>query len=44
MSLPHISPDDAKRLIDQGARLIDIRDPDEYARERVPGAANLPLS
>ena len=44
MSLPHISPDDAKRLIDQGARLIDIRDPDEHARERVPGAANLPLS
>lgn len=44
MSLPHISPADAKALLDRGAILIDIRDPDEHARERVPGARNVPLS
>lgn len=44
MSLPHISPADAKRLIDQGAVLIDIRDADEHARERISAARNVPLS
>lgn len=44
MSLPHISPSDAKRLIDEGAVLIDIRDIDEHARERIPQARNVPLS
>jgi rhodanese-related sulfurtransferase len=43
MSLPTISPAEAKRLIDQGATLIDIRGPDEFARERIPGAENRPL-
>jgi rhodanese-related sulfurtransferase len=38
MSLPTILPAEAKRLIDQGATLIDIRGPDEFARERIPGA------
>jgi len=44
MSLPHISPSDAKALIDQGAILVDIRDMDEHARERIPQAHNMPLS
>jgi rhodanese-related sulfurtransferase len=44
MSLPVLSPTDAKRLMDQGAVLVDIRDADEHARERVPGARNHPLS
>ncbi|MFM2422225.1 MAG: hypothetical protein RL291_755, partial [Pseudomonadota bacterium] len=43
MSLPTISPAEAKRLIDDGATLIDIRGTDEHARERIPGAHNLPL-
>jgi rhodanese-related sulfurtransferase len=43
MSLPTISPSDAKRLIAQGATLIDIREPDEHARERILGARNVPL-
>jgi rhodanese-related sulfurtransferase len=43
MSLPSISPTEAKRLIAQGARMIDIRAPDEHARERIPGAENLPV-
>ena len=35
MSLPTICPNEAKRLIDQGAILIDIRGRDEHARERI---------
>lgn len=44
MTLPAISPAAARRLIDDGAVLIDIREPDEHTRERVPGALNRPLS
>jgi len=44
MSLPRISPAKAKDLLDQGAVLIDIREADEYAREKVLGARHLPLS
>jgi rhodanese-related sulfurtransferase len=43
MSLSKISANEAKRLIDQGAVLIDIRSPQEHARERIPGAQNRPL-
>ena len=43
MTLSTISPADAKRLIDQGAVLIDIRGADEHARERIAGARNQPL-
>jgi rhodanese-related sulfurtransferase len=43
MSLPAISPAEAKRLIEEGALLIDIRGADEHARERIPGARNVPL-
>jgi rhodanese-related sulfurtransferase len=43
MSLPTISATEAKRLIDMGARLIDIRGADEHARERIPGAENHPI-
>ncbi|OYW54647.1 MAG: hypothetical protein B7Y80_06295 [Hyphomicrobium sp. 32-62-53] len=43
MSLTTISPMEAKRLLDHGATLIDIRGADEHARERIPGARNMPL-
>ena len=39
-----ISPAEAQRRIEAGAVLIDIRDPDEYARAHVPCARNLPLA
>jgi rhodanese-related sulfurtransferase len=44
MSLATISPQDAKRLLDQGAVLVDIREADEHARERIPQARNVSLS
>lgn len=42
--LRRISPEEAKRLIDQGAVLVDVRDPDEHAREQIPGSVLMPLS
>ena len=43
MTVKTLSPADARLAIDSGARLIDIRGADEHARERIPGATNLPL-
>ena len=44
MSLRTITPREAKRLVDEGAVLIDIREADEHARERIPGARHIALS
>jgi rhodanese-related sulfurtransferase len=44
MSLATLSPTEAKRLLDQGALLVDIREADEHARENIPGARLVPLS
>jgi len=43
MSLSKISVDNAKRLIDQGAMMVDIRGNDEHARQSIPGARNCPV-
>lgn len=43
MKLATLSPADTRTAIEAGARLIDIRGTDEHARERIPGAVNLPL-
>ncbi|MCB4822775.1 rhodanese-like domain-containing protein [Roseicella aerolata] len=42
--LKTITPEEAARLLEQGATLVDVREPDEHARARIPGARNLPLS
>lgn len=44
MSLPVITPAQARALLDRGAILVDLREPDEYARERIAEARNFPLS
>ena len=44
MTLPTISPAKAKRLLDEGAILVDIREADEHARENIPGARHIALS
>ena len=44
MSLTVIKPSEARRLLDDGAVLVDIREADEHAREKIPGARHLPLS
>jgi len=44
MSLPKISPQQAKQMLDEGAILVDIREPDEHAREHIADAKHIPLS
>ncbi|MAF28667.1 MAG: hypothetical protein CL820_09515 [Croceicoccus sp.] len=44
MTMTPISPREAKRLIESGAALVDIRGPDEFARESIPGARNVPVT
>lgn len=44
MTIPAVSPEEAHRLIQGGATLIDIRDADEHGREHIPGAVNVPLA
>ena len=45
MSTPVISPAEAKRrLADGSAVLVDIREPQEHAREAIPGAKLSPFS
>jgi len=44
MILPTVTPEEAKRLIDQGATLIDIRGADKRAQEHIPGSHHGPLA
>lgn len=44
MTLRTIDPHAAKRLLDAGAILVDIREGDEFAREHIPGVRQLALS
>ena len=39
--LKSVSPERAAELIRAGAVLVDVRDADEYARERIPGALSV---
>ena len=39
-----ISQHDARILIEQGAQLVDVRQPHEFARSALPGSVNIPLS
>jgi rhodanese-related sulfurtransferase len=44
-AIDHLEPAELKRLLDAGrALLIDVREPAEYAAERIPGALLYPLS
>jgi rhodanese-related sulfurtransferase len=44
MPLKPIDAKEAKRLVDEGAVLIDVREHNEFASENIPGATNHPLS
>ncbi len=44
MTPARISPTQAARLIEAGAMLVDIREPDEHARLRIPAAHNQPIN
>ncbi len=44
MPLKHINAAEAKKLVDGGALLVDVREVNEYLGENIPGAKNEPLS
>lgn len=44
MTLKHITAVDARKLVDGGALLVDVREDHEYADENIPGARSEPLS
>jgi rhodanese-related sulfurtransferase len=44
MSIQRITPEQARALLDRGATVVDIRDKDEFARERILHARNVPLA
>lgn len=44
MTMIPIPPAEARRLIDTGAKLIDIRDRDGYMREHIAEAVNVPMT
>jgi rhodanese-related sulfurtransferase len=44
MSLQPVACRQAQSLVSGGAVLIDVRERDEFARARLPGARNVPLS
>lgn len=37
-----MAPDEARALVDSGASLVDVRNPDEYAAGHVEGAESIP--
>ena len=44
MALSMISPQNTQSLVAQGAILVDVREPHEFAGEHIEGAINMPLS
>lgn len=44
MTIQEISVDELARIIDAGGRVVDVREPDEFAEARVPGARLVPLA
>lgn len=42
--LTQVSVAEVKALVAQGARLIDVRNPSEYASGNIPGSINIPIN
>ncbi|MDI3317611.1 MAG: rhodanese-like domain-containing protein [Bacillota bacterium] len=40
----HVPPERCRELVEEGARLVDVRERDEFAWGHIPGAENRPLS
>ena len=44
VTTPEIDVDELAARVDAGARVVDVREPDEYATGHVPGAVSIPLA
>ena len=43
LTVEHVAPEDAARLLDGAALLIDVREPEEWRVGRAPRAVHIPL-
>jgi len=43
MAVQVFSVSEVKRLLDQGAQLVDVLGEDEFGHDHLPGAINIPL-
>lgn len=42
--IPEVTPAEAERLVRaEGALIVDVREPEEWAEARIPGATHIPL-
>lgn len=39
-----VTPEEARKMMAAGVVVIDVREPDEFAEERIAGSVNVPLS
>lgn len=44
MTIPEITADELATIIQEGGRVIDVREPFEFTEARVPGARTVPLA
>ena len=42
-AVEQVGPEEAARLVESGAAMIDVREPDEWSKGRAPGAVHIPL-
>lgn len=42
-SAHRVTPDKAKKMVEGGARLVDVRSPEEYGSGHLDGAVNIPV-
>ena len=42
--LGQVKPEDARRMVKEGAKLVDVRSVAEFDSGHIPGAVNIPLS
>ena len=43
MFYPTLKYSEARKLIEQGAQLVDVRTPQEFQQHALPGSVNIPL-
>lgn len=41
--IPEVDPEEAAALVEEGAFLLDVREPDEWAAGRAQGAVHIPM-
>jgi rhodanese-related sulfurtransferase len=44
VDVPEVDPVEARRLVDDGALLLDVREPEEWEVGRAPDAVHVPLA